>query len=247
MKINSRIFSLPPYISTSWNNVVALHVKSNSLVVSLVDGDIIEIPGLQSELIDIIFAAHAAFMEYDIAREHGNHPSSPASNKISTLLSSLASSDATGAGENSAFRVGFSALDGFGSILQHNPAQANAPEIPKEILHKIGAIGKIVAPDDPAALPKAEPHCNCMYCQIARAITQEIPETEAEKKEQNDLPVSEEDLKFCQWDISQTSDKLFTVTNRLDMLEKYNVYLGEPVGCTCGKSGCEHLLAVLQS
>ena len=43
------------------------------------------------------------------------------------------------------------------------------------------------------------------------------------------------------------NDKLFTVINKLDQQEKYNVFLGEPVGCTCGKQGCEHMLAVLKS
>ena len=44
----------------------------------------------------------------------------------------------------------------------------------------------------------------------------------------------------------QTDEKMFTVTNRLDKNEKFNVYLGKPIGCTCGKEGCEHILAVLR-
>ena len=59
--------------------------------------------------------------------------------------------------------------------------------------------------------------------------------------------VTDRDLSFQQWAIEQTGDKLFCVTNKLDRLEKYNVFLGDPVGCTCGIQGCEHILAVLKS
>ena len=48
-------------------------------------------------------------------------------------------------------------------------------------------------------------------------------------------------------EITQTGDKLFTVVNKLDPQENYHVYLGHPVGCTCGKQGCEHILVVLKS
>src|SRR5262245_17557004 len=116
MKINARIFSLPPYISTSWNNVIALHMKGSSLVVSLVDGDMIEIPGLTPELIELIFAAHAAFLEFDIAQQGGKLPSSVV----------------TEGGMEFPIRFGLGGMDHLGAALQHNPSQANAPDIPKE-------------------------------------------------------------------------------------------------------------------
>ena len=44
-------------------------------------------------------------------------------------------------------RVGFAGFDEAGQMMQHNPAQADAPDIPFEILQKIAAIAKIIAPD----------------------------------------------------------------------------------------------------
>ncbi len=238
MKINARIFSLPPYISTSWNNVLALHMKGGSLVVSLVDGDIIEIPGLNEELIELIFTSHASFLENDMACDHSNHSFS--------ATRSQPSSSTEGSLELP-IRFGLTAMDSLGAAMQHNPAQANAPDIPREILQKIGAIARIVAPDEPNALPQAEPHCNCMHCQIARAINLSQDEQEEQKAPREDPIVTDEELKFQQWTITQTGDKLFIVSNSLDNKEKYSVFLGDPVGCTCGQPGCEHILAVLKS
>ena len=68
-----------------------------------------------------------------------------------------------------------------------------------------------------------------------------------ENKEREEEIVSDEDLKFKTWDIVQTGEKLYDVTNPLDTKEQYHVYLGEPVGCTCGEQYCEHIRAVLSS
>ncbi len=242
MKITPKIFSLPPYISTTWNHVIAIHMKETTLVVSLVDGDFIEIPGLKGEIIDQIFASHAAFIENEIA-EDAEDQAQVALNKIvksnpHPLLSKEGMIDHP-------FKIGFAALDGFGGVLQHNPTQSESPDIPQEVLQKIAAIAKIIALDDPNSLPKAEPHCNCMHCQISRAIEGETIEKKNPKIEEPQ--VADNELGFCQWDIEQTGEQMFVVTNRLDQIEKYSVYLGHPVGCTCGKSGCEHILAVLKS
>jgi hypothetical protein len=59
--------------------------------------------------------------------------------------------------------------------------------------------------------------------------------------------VSDEDLKFRDWEIKQTAEQLYTVTNPLDANEHYNVFLGSPLGCTCGDKNCEHIRAVLTS
>ena len=128
--------------------------------------------------------------------------------------------------------------------MQHNPAQANSPDLPEEVLNKVSAIAKIVTPEDMKSLPKAEPHYNCIHCQIARAIHKGIQNMDGEREDEEE--VADEELQFQQWDIKQKGE-LFVVTNRLDTAEQYHVYLGNPVGCTCGKSGCEHIVAVLKS
>lgn len=244
MKINQNILSVPPYLSTPWGNVRAIHMKGSLLVVALIDGDTISIPNLSPQIIDSIFDAHAAYLEREINQQLQHSPSSEMQNmKLNNPIAQAFLLGDQNADQSIRFGVG---LEGVASALQHNSLQMNAPDLPKPILDKIAAIAKIVAPDDINALPKPEPHCNCVHCQIARAISQAIlhQSTAIEEIEETITP---EDLNFQQWDIIQTGDKLFAVSNRLDTTEKYSVYLGHPVGCTCGKSGCEHILAVLKS
>ena len=87
-------------------------------------------------------------------------------------------------------------------------------------------------------LPAGEPKCNCYFCQIMNRVHHEL------FLEQE---VLEADLKFRDWTITETGDKLFSVENPLDSSEKHSVYLGHPVGCSCGNEGCEHIIAVLKS
>ncbi len=232
MKITPIILSIPPYISTTWNQVSALQKKGDVLAVSLKNGETVMIPDLNPATIDLIFRAHAASLEMQ------------ANADMNAFLKNL--SNAEGGNLDVPFRLGFSATpDGIGAALQHNPAQADAPDLPKVILQKIAAIAKIVAPEEAGALPVPENNCNCMHCQIARAIQEAIHPKKGEGE--NEEIVSDAELTFQEWDIVQTGDKLFSVINRLDNHEKYSVYLGQPIGCTCGKPNCEHILAVLKS
>lgn len=239
MKINHKIFSLPPYISTTWSQVNALHMKGNSLIVSLMEGETVTIPNLQEELLESIFTAHTAFLE-----EKTKEKAKPSKG---TLFSFLAPQ-----GEAHPFdfplKFGIGNMENWITALQHNPAQANFPPLPEEVLDKVRSIAKLIAPEDPIAAPKPEPHCHCMYCQIARAIHQGLGLTDIYGKDNEYVEeVADHELSFQQWDIEQQNEKLYKVTNRLDHKEHYNVYLGQPVGCTCGKQGCEHILAVLKS
>lgn len=230
IKITEKILSIPPYISTSWARIAGIHMKGSNLAVTLLDGDTVLIPNLNSDTIQTIFQHHALYLEKEI-------PPSFANGEISQIKNMMEP------GEPS-IRFAFgSSLEGLGSMMRHNPSQADAPDLPPEILQKIGAISKIIAPaDEQLAIPKAEPNCNCFHCQIARAINSSSPIISEEEHQ-----VTPEDLQFQEWSISQIGDKLYSVTNKLDEHERYNVYLGEPVGCTCGKTGCDHILAVLKS
>lgn len=225
--INEKIISIPPFISTSWNNVSALHMKGTILAITLIDGTTINIPGLAPDVIESIFNYHTLFLEKETLPE-----------KLTSGSGKLSFE-----GIELPFRLGIGAMEGLGAAMQHNPAQANAPDLPQEILQKISSIAKILAPDENIILPKAEPNCNCVHCQIARALNPQLQQQEVNHEEE----ISDADLHFQQWDITQTGDKLYTVINRLDTKEKYSVYLGHPIGCTCGKQGCEHILAVLKS
>ncbi len=225
MKINKKILCIPPHISTPWSNVVSLHMNDQILVVTLADGKLIDIPNLGEPDIELIFAMHATAVEE-------NH--SLVMEKMMRLPM-----------ENP-FRLGFSTMDSLGMPIQHDPNQAKAPDLPKEVLEKISAIAKVLSPEERLVAPQGVVDCNCVFCQISRALNG------LNSKDIDITPISEEEIKpeelsFQQWEIIQTGDKMYTVSSKLDQVEKYNVYLGHPVGCTCGQAGCEHILAVLKS
>lgn len=218
MKITSKILSIPPYLSTTWKNVASLSVRPEgglfTLIVGLQDMTRIEIPALNQEMVDEIFEAHARSNEVE-----GQSPlDSPFSLSVPMLS------------------------DGGGLAplpFQHNPEQADLPPLQPSILKKIGAIIRALGGEEIALNAAAEKDCNCMYCQMARAIR-----GEEEPKEEEIAP---EDLRFRDWEIAQTGDQLYSVTNPLDANEHYSVFLGSPVGCTCGSKNCEHIRAVLNS
>lgn len=220
-KINNQVLSIPPYISTSWQNVASLHVSKEKsgtiLIISLLSNQSIRIPDLTEKEINYIFQVHSEVLEKrfdpkEIASTFGLP-----------------------------IKMGYEILDGNGAFLQHNIKQAGAKDLPKEFLEKIANLGKIVDFDGNAEnFMKAEPHCNCPYCQIARALVGKTIEVQEEE-------VTREDLQFREWDIEQTSEKVYVVTNPFDKQEKYQIYLGKPIGCTCGNTHCDHIRAVLES
>lgn len=234
IKINDKILSIPPYISTGWSRIAALHMKGNVLAITLVDGETLQIPDLNAETIHLIFQHHAVYLEKE---QSATSMVGPDVSKLQEMMEQ----------EEPSIRLAFgSSMDDLGGMMQHNPNQTDAPDLPPEILQKIGAIAKIISPSEELLLPKSEPGCNCFFCQIARALNPE--EVAVVSSQPADEPaIADDELQFQQWDIKQTGEKLYSVTNRLDGHEKYNVYLGQPIGCTCGKQGCEHILAVLKS
>lgn len=234
MKINDKILSIPPYISTNWSYIKSLQMKGPFLVITLMGGESINIPNLKGEIIEQIFTAHANYLEnaFENPKEQGTGFAQTFINPETTEMP---------------FKLGIGSIDGLGNPLMHNPNQRDAPDIPKQILQKIATIAKIISPEELTLMPKAEPHCNCLHCQIARAINNAVDPEQTKHHEEHEEIVKDDELSFQQWEVCQTGDKLFTVINRLDTQEKYSVYLGHPVGCTCGKSTCEHIVAVLKS
>lgn len=240
--INDKIISIPPYISTSWGSVSALHMRGADLVFTLKEGPEVVIPQLPTPIISDIFSAHAQYMQVDgqlnqMGRELRAAPLIPKS------LAAL--TDPSMANEQ-IFRIGIGSLEEMGQAMQHNPDQKNMPPLPPELLGKISSIIKMIAPQDADISPKAEPHCNCMHCQIARAVHSEESAHDAPAKEE-EPQVLDEELAFSQFEIRPTGDNLYTVQDKLAPHQRFTVHLGDPVGCTCGKSGCEHLVAVLKS
>lgn len=239
MKINQYILSLPPHISTTWSNVSSLHVQDNILYVGLLDGESIGIPNLSPKETAEIFAQHTKCMEAE-ERNPSSNPMSVPGMPIESLLSQFS----TGENEGTV-RFDIEGMEGMTSIMDHNPAQANAPDLPQEMIHKIAAIAQVVAPAEAEEMPKAEPHCNCFHCQVARVMHGTVtPAHDFSLPAEEEI--SEEELTFREWDIEETGSQLYKVTNRRDESQQYTVHLGSPVGCTCGKEGCDHILAVLR-
>lgn len=250
MRINSQYLSIPPYISTSWNHVKSLQMSGNQLVVKLKDDSLIHVPDLDLEDLEQVFEAHAAYLEEGNSPvinklKEGNKPIPQ--NPFASLQGGLMSE-----GGVTPFKIGLGGLDGLGTALQHNMEYADSPDLPPEVLEKVGHVAKLFAPEQGVEVPQPEPHCNCPHCQISRAINKglgnhEHPYPDQKEAVLEDEVVEDEELVFQQWVIEQTGEQMYTVTNKLDADEKYNVFLGEPVGCTCGNKGCEHIVAVLQS
>ena len=230
-QVDENILSIPPYISTSWENVHSLQILDEAtLVIMMKDKSDVKINSLEKALLEKIFASHAKHLSSKKAQPKQINPLSQMN--LTDNIMSL----------GIPMKIGQS-LEGFGQALQHNPEQSQSPDLPKEVLEKISQISKIVGQNEMAASGlKPEPHCNCMHCQIARAILEQAPINEEEEE-----IVSDEELTFKEWDIQSIGENLYSVSNPLNEKEQYNVYLGKPLGCTCGNKNCEHIRAVLNT
>jgi hypothetical protein len=226
MKINERILSIPPYISTSWDNVASIRInEENALEITLHVGTKVDVFNLSTDLLETIFHYHVKSME--LADENlTQDPFTLNMGKGGIVLSGM---------------------ENFTGMMQHDPSQSDGPSLPFGILSKIAEMGKAIGVDaETFNIPEGEPNCNCPYCQIAKAI-HGIKSIDSNLGSADFEEVTKEELTFREWDIVQKNDKLYDVLNPLDKTEKYSVYLGDPIGCTCGKNNCEHILAVLKS
>lgn len=213
MKIDLQILNIPPYISTSWENIESIYSEDINLIILLKSKQKIKIPNLEKSIVNVIFDTHKKFLE---KKNVG------ISFKLPIPLDEI------------------EGINSMNSIMEHNEKEKNARDLPKEILDKITSVFKVMGIEDKESIPKPQPHCNCIHCQISRAIR-------GEKKENFEEEVTEEDLKFRDWDIKQKGDKLYEVTNPINKSENFSVFLGKPLGCTCGQKNCEHIRAVLRS
>ncbi len=218
MIINPSLLSIPPYISTSWEQIAFLHVETDEkgllLVISMTNQEKIKIPALPQKILEMIFLAHAHFLHNQEALNVGAE---------SSTFTFPINEDQT---EN-----------GLLPALQHNPDQTEAPDLPIGLLSKIQELSSLARIEDPNQLPTPEPHCNCLYCQLAKAVREGASEE----------IVRDEELTFRQFNIKQTDEKLYRVSHPEEADIEYQVCLGDSVGCTCGRPGCEHIRAVLNS
>lgn len=216
MKITSKILSIPPYISTAWDCVVSLFVKQEGNSPILV---VILEEGSQIEI--------PSLSQTDIDTIFAAHAQFSES-------SFDAPKNAISFGVP--FKMDGGILDSWApAAMQHDPSQSDLPLLPSDMLTKITSIMKALGVSE---LPNPEngvQDCHCIHCQLAKALQ---PETEEE--------VSSADLRFRDWEITQKDTHLYHVVNPLDTAEYYDVFLGNPLGCTCGNKNCEHIRAVLK-
>lgn len=241
MKINQKILSIPPYISTSWKNVLSLHIDKREghsiLVIGLVNGSTIEIPGLDSNTLKATFAAHSKHLEREESVDEIKQ------GPIGPLMPPQFAGDPSAV---LSLPIQFGIDTHMGNILQHNQEASDSPDLPQDVLEKITTLAQSMGFAEMDHFPKPEPHCNCVHCQIMRAMQQKQEDNSHHELSENE-EVSDDELRFRDWDIKQQGDKLYIVTNPLNQTEHYDVFLGSPVGCTCGQSNCEHIKAVLNS
>ncbi|MFA6914995.1 MAG: hypothetical protein WC222_01235 [Parachlamydiales bacterium] len=233
MLINREVLSIPPHISTSWGHVIALHMQDENLMVYLTDGIIVQIPNLPDSLLEQIFSVHAAYLGEQTPKRQLR----PIKNELDGMTAT-----------EFPLRLGFGSMENMmASSMQHNPEQAHMPDLPSEIIDKIATIAKVVSPREVSSLPKGEPHCNCMFCQVSRAIHRHAhvdePEIVTEHKVA-ELPLSATDP----WIVEPNENNCYNVHHRESPIEQYKVFIKDgEIGCNCGNHGCEHIIAVLRS
>lgn len=228
--ITDRFISIPPKVSVSWKDITSLYMRDEDLHLLLKGGELVVISDLNDEMIDKIFHHHALHLDRRAEERHKD--------VMGPMGRLIQLPDVT----ESVVRIGFAPLDAMGMMVQHNPDHKDAPPLPNDLLEKISGVIRLLSPDDPEGLPKPEGDCCCFHCQIARSI-----QPAATKEEEMEETIQPGELSFSDWEVQESGDKLYSVINKLNKDERYSVYLGTPVGCTCGRENCEHIVSVLKS
>ncbi|MFZ4098935.1 MAG: hypothetical protein ACOYKZ_01225 [Chlamydiia bacterium] len=226
MAITRRALHLPPYISTSWQHVVSLHMEQDEeegpiLVVTLVNGTQILVPALEEPVVRQIFAVHAKVLE---AEQSTQEPS------IAQVMTKRTPTEVV--------------ADELETMMEHTPSQADAPPLPRDLLDRVQQLGKLMGADFVVTLPQPEPGCNCCHCQVHRALHHGLAQQAASAS----APPVDEQASGSDWTIqSEEGSTAFHVIRGSDESVSYLVTLGESISCSCGQPGCEHIRAVLMS
>lgn len=205
-----------------------------NLVVCLTDGIVVRIPNLPASLIEQIFKVHSEFL----TEQNVKKPLRFLKNELEGITAS-----------ETPFRLGIGSMENMmASSMQHNPEQAHMPDLPSEIVDKIATIAKIVSPGEAINLPKGEPHCNCMFCQVSRAIHKHVQEEEETEVIIESKEVLPQIPSPHPWVIEQYETNCYNVHHHDSPYQQYKVFIKDgEIGCNCGSHGCEHIIAVLRS
>jgi len=240
MRINHKILSIPPYISTPWKNVLALKTakieEKLELQITLSDGSSISIPETEDVIIEAVFTAHARYLDAEPQIAKVIPPSFLHSGfgKLAVFSESESplASDMT------------KMLSQISSFWEHDPEKGKAPDLPRDMIEQFKHVAGSLPFSDPQKLPQPEPHCNCPHCQITRALHTGLQVRESFEEFE---PVAEQDLNFPRWIIQSMPGQAYKVINPDNTDEYYFVSLASPLHCTCGAKNCEHMEIVLKS
>lgn len=241
MKITPFLLSIPPHVSARWEYIQSLRVQENVLIVTLKDGSSCAIPGLTQEELSQIFTAFSSYAQQP-EREESKHDEI-----LKKDLSQLFEGIKKGFSDfvQAFAKTGVHSLS-FAKSLEHDPANAHLAPLLPDAKRRVEMLLQIVPEEEILSMPEPVQDCNCMYCQVQRLLREALFKKKHLGEEMGE-PVDESELTFTEWTVEPLSDKLYAVRNKLNPQEEYRVFLGEPLGCTCGKANCEHILAVLRS
>ncbi|MFZ4773172.1 MAG: SWIM zinc finger family protein [Chlamydiia bacterium] len=249
MKINHRVLHIPPYISCRWSEIASIGVETkggeNLLQVQLLSGSRVLVPNLNQDEIDLIFKMHVHHLEH-ASEEEDRFKNLKELPFFSNLFQPppMDGNVATSFGAPISFH--FDANDPSALFQGHNPAFANSPPLPKEILDKITLIAKAIGGE---MVKEVEPidNCNCFFCQIARSLHNEKTH---EKKPRVPRDLSKDLLHGGidpEWMVEEVGPHMFKVTSRDEPGAIYQVYLGDSISCSCGSNRCQHIVAALKT
>ncbi len=226
MKVNSKILSIPPYISSSWENISSLYIEDKEdkkiLVINLKTGAKLEIPGLTTATLLQIFQSHEQYLEESDKNLLNTKEQAPSfSLGIPLTVNS----------------------DQFQELMEmmQDPTKLPQLDLPAHIIEKISETIKHLGVDEKWIESSGELLDHPMYEPLKQFLSQQKNDKTVEAEDE----VSDEDLRFKEWDIHQMTKELYKVMNPLDHSEEYQVFLGNPIGCTCGHQNCDHIKAVL--
>ncbi len=230
IRITEKLLCLPPFLSTTWEQVRYLKLEIDKaghevLVICMSDGGIVRLLDINEKLLSAIFEGHLRFLEERAKASVVQH----ALGHFEQMLAHLKS--------------GILTPENVADLLSHNAEHAGLPPLPKEVLDKITQVAHWITPQEASAMPHPEEGCNCVHCQIARTIQEKVSSTD----EMGGEEVKLEELSFRDWIVQEMGDKLYQVTNPDNPQDQYSVFLGSPIGCTCGMKDCEHIKTVLNT
>ncbi len=238
--IDPFFLSLPPYLSTPWHQVQMLRKEENHLAIELVNGKVVKIPDLDGSTLKELFEMHEKILKNPPSAWPISKPRTEADSNLIQPFSSLDSLSSTL----------LHSFDKFFSFFQHDIKLANSPDLPADLVQQLQQIAQGLTSEEKEKLPQKEPHCNCPGCQIMQLFHQENGSNfTSEKKEdqKEEEIVADTDLTFSEWKIDLITKNLYKVSNPNNPNESYQVFLGSPIGCTCGKTRCAHIEAVLKT